>query len=79
MAGSHRAVPSCALVSNGALIKGTGMGPEIDANSLVMRLNNAPTKRAARAPAPAARPGAMARPLSAAPLLAAGAPPWQGL
>lgn len=42
--GSHKVVPSCALVSNGALLRGKGLGPKIDANTYVLRLNNAPTK-----------------------------------
>ena len=41
--GSRRAVPTCALVSNGDLMKGSRLGPAIDAHHLVMRLNDAPT------------------------------------
>lgn len=37
-------MPTCALVSNGALLTGKGLGPKIDANSYVLRLNNAPTE-----------------------------------
>lgn len=40
--GSRAAIPSCALVSNGNMIKGKGLGREIDSHNLVMRINNAP-------------------------------------
>lgn len=36
---------SCALVSNSPKLKGRGLGKDIDSNEVVVRMNNAPTKR----------------------------------
>ena len=38
------AAKSCALVSSGASMSGSNLGAEIDANEIVVRFNNAPTK-----------------------------------